>query len=1339
MTHKFESQIAEIPAEGPHKEVVPSPGKLNEVDAMTTFAGGLYVNDSGRFDAFEASTGAFLSQLAMPGNRESTIALGALTGETELYASAGSTGAMDAVDVFGDGVCGTLECPALQSEWTGADTPNESFASEKGEGSGRLTGIAVDESTSGKDWAKGDVFVSTVTGYRGQYPNLNVVDVFRPEAGGKEKYTGTQLKGTPLEGEPATGEGELFEHADGVVVSSFNGDVVVVDGHTEGPVLDVFEPVGLSEYAFVRRLAPSQGPFGSEVRVAVDAADGEIYMGGQVSVNGELQEPAVYQFGANGELLGVISGSEMPAGSFNRIQALAVNPVSGRVFVGNYDSESEHGIIDEFGKDEVLPDVTVTEPVSGFQIEPAAHTWSATLKGTVNPAKEGGEATCTFEYGTSTAYGKTAECTGPGSKASPLPEGEIAVGVQSALVTGLAPDTTYFYRTDATNLKDGQTNIGACPADCGQFTTPGPGIEEQSAADVASSSATLHATIDPDGQATSYRFEYDTRAYAQGEAAHGTSIPSVSAPSGAGTAEVTVEQHIQGLSPRVSYHYRVVATSDIGAGVIEEFDGPDSVFTTQSVSGALTLPDGRAWELVSPANKQGALIFGLVKPFSAPVQASANGRSVTYAALTPTESAPEGYSTVEQVVSRRGDAGAGWSSCDISPPHAAPTSAESFAEYQIFSEDLSSGLVQLVGLDGTLLSSQASEATPYSREDICAPASDTSERYMPLITGKEGVDRDVPPDTVFGGQAGPVGATPDMKHVVLRASAQLTETATEGHSELYEFSADKPGAQRLQLLSLLPENEGGGPSAATAIDLGNNPNEEISSGMRPISSDGSRVFWSTGSFSGTDEVRLYMRDTARGETVRLDVAQPGAAGGEANALFEEASVDGSRVFFTDTERLTVDASRHGADLYECVLVVSGGKGVCTLHDLTPESANGSSEVQNLVLGASEDGSYVYFVANGVLGSPAPSGVRHGACKTGSGVVVMCNLYVYHDGEVKFIATLSTEDELDWGGENGPDHTVGYLTARVSGNGQFVAFMSNRSLTGYDNRDVRSGKPDAEVFEYDAQTSGLVCVSCDPTGARPAGVEVNAVMEKGGADLAGIAEGVGFAYNSSSWVAGNLPAGVSLSPFRQGLYLPRGLSDSGRLFFNSSDALSSLDVNGQEDVYQYEPVGVGDCMTGASGYREQLGGCVGLISSGTSSGESGFLDSSASGDDVFFLTGEQLVGEDQDMALDVYDARVCTESEPCASTPVSPPACATADACRAAPSPQPQRFGAGPSETFSGAGNLVPPSPAVKQVTKKQAVKCKKGFVKKKSKCVKRFKSKKKTKSKKANDKRRASR
>jgi hypothetical protein len=109
--------------------------------------------------------------------------------------------------------------------------------------------------------------------------------------------------------------------------------------------------------------------------------------------------------------------------------------------------------------------------------------------------------------------------------------------------------------------------------------------------------------------------------------------------------------------------------------------------------------------------------------------------------------------------------------------------------------------------------------------------------------------------------------------------------------------------------------------------------------------------------------------------------------------------------------------------------------------------------------------------------------------------------------------------------------------------------------------------------------------------------------------------------------------------------------------------------------------------------------VNLISAGTSSSESAFFDASESGEDVFFLTSSRLNTADYDTSVDVYDAHVCSTGVPCVSVPVSPPPCTSGDSCKAAPSPQPEIFGAAPSATFNGTGNVTA-SPSKVAVTRK---------------------------------------
>jgi hypothetical protein len=365
---------------------------------------------------------------------------------------------------------------------------------------------------------------------------------------------------------------------------------------------------------------------------------------------------------------------------------------------------------------------------------------------------------------------------------------------------------------------------------------------------------------------------------------------------------------------------------------------------------------------------------------------------------------------------------------------------------------------------------------------------------------------------------------------------------------------------------------------------------------------------------------------------------------------------------------------------------------CGLSDLTPLIAGKErARVLGAILGASRDGSWLYFMANGVL---APGAVQ-GSCSDGDQTKPPpgseCNLYALHDGAggweaPRLVAVLSGEDVPDW------KTILNKQTARVSPDGRWLTFMSQQSLTGYDNRDAVSGKRDEEVYLYHASEGGtgsLVCASCNPTGARPLGVE-NGTEPR-------LANGESV-WKPERWLAADIPTWTPYE-LNTALYQSRFLSNSGRLFFNARDALVPQDVDGTEDVYQYEPPGVGGCTSSDASFSERSGGCVGLISSGSSTEESAFLDASENGSDVFFLTAAKLSSQDTDTSLDVYDAHECTTASPClAPAPVPPPPCSTGDACKPSPSPQPSIFGSPASATFSGAGN-IPPLPAGKPAGK----------------------------------------
>jgi hypothetical protein len=1248
------------------------PGPLSLVSALTADSGHVWVAEKikskSRVDQFNGASGAFTApQLDEEGgveHLETGVAVGHPGGEQNVYVGAGQGGS-SVVAVFGP--TGKLQPEGV---WSGKGTPEGSF--------GTLTSLAVD--SSGNLETKGDLYVAT----------SSVVDVFAGVAGGKEpaKVIG-QILGAP----EAPSVGGHFASPSGVAVSPLNGDVLVADGDgnaceagTAKCAIDVFEPApGMpGVYNFLFKIAGAPGePFKRIGPLAVDG-EGEIYVV-------EKQTNVVDQFDATGKYRGRLTGT--PEGPFKSPRSVAVDPLSGELYVGDFNEALNAGAVDAFAKGKVVPDVATSGGQARVKLGPGGEGQiEATLSGTVNPLGEG-NARCAFAWGASKALGSLAPCS---PEEVPNGNGEVAVQGTIKAGEGLAPDSDYTFRLQASD-KNG-VNPGE-EADDKELLTPGPGIHSSSANDVSSTSATLNATIDPNEAPTSYYFQYGT------SSAYEAQVPAApGAPLGAGKGDVAVTpRHLQGLIPGSVYHYRVIAVSTLeaeGKVMAVPFPGPDQTFKTQGAAGS-ELPDGRHWELVSPPDKHGAVMGAIGE--SGVSQAAAAGGAVSYIASVPTEEGVKGYIYGSvQVLSSRGEAG--WSSKDISLPHASATAIESGfgEEYRAFSADLSLALVEPLGFDEctSTLSPETSppdtERTVYLRDNgRCVGASSAPGAcFEPLLTGAPGA-ADVPSGTAFGGcggftpEARLVGASGDLSHAVLTSGLALTARATGGNVELYEFSGASPPTERLQLISLLPANTEGKEEPAKAgaeVFLG----LENTNARHAVSEDGSRVVWSTAR-------HLYMRDTAKGQSIQLDVpeAQCQAEGqcgepGRENARFQLASADGSRVLFTDSQRLLKDAGRvpERADLYQCLIEEVEGGLRCALSDLTPSPGTGkAADVQGMLIGASEDGAWAYFVANGVLGDGGARGAGTGSCNGGTGAG-QCNLYVEHEGTIHLVAVLSGADKPDWDGGAGSQLPV--LTARVSPDGEYLAFMSQRSLSGYDNVDANSpaGEPhhDEEVFLYHAEGGGsgsLLCASCDPSGARPVGVQY--------AKLQGSLVGGDAVWPEETWIAANVP-GWTPYELLHALYQSRYLSDSGRLFFNTNDALVPQDINKNQDVYQFEPAGVGSCSGQAPGFSAITGGCVALISSGRAAGESGFLDASQSGDDVFFLTGERLVPKDLDTAVDVYDAHVCSPTAPCVEEPRTPPPCTTAEACRQAPAPQPQIFGQPSSGTFSGEGNVPAPPP-----------------------------------------------
>jgi hypothetical protein len=360
-------------------------------------------------------------------------------------------------------------------------------------------------------------------------------------------------------------------------------------------------------------------------------------------------------------------------------------------------------------------------------------------------------------------------------------------------------------------------------------------------------------------------------------------------------------------------------------------------------------------------------------------------------------------------------------------------------------------------------------------------------------------------------------------------------------------------------------------------------------------------------------------------------AWPGAGGltpigkGPGSALAAPAgaiSADGSRVYFTDAGNLYL---REGA-----------------LAKQVDDEVGGGGEFQ----AASADGAFAFFSKEGHL-------YRYEAdfedlstidLTPGGGVVGV--LGASADGSHVYYATASgiflwdagttTEVAPGAGAAEPSDFPPATGAARVSADGAHLAFLSTESLTGYDNTDQGTGEPDSEVFLFTAAGGGggtLACASCNPSGEAPQG---------------------------PATIPGAIANGAA--PGSTQAYKPRDLSASERLFFDSSDQLVPGDGSAAQDVYEWEAAGIGGCAAGSPGFHAASGGCLFLISSGSSPEASTFIDASADGRDAFFLSGDSLLGRDPGSA-DLYDAReLGGVPEP------QPPIPCEGDACQSVPSP-----------------------------------------------------------------------
>jgi hypothetical protein len=673
---------------------------------------------------------------------------------------------------------------------------------------------------------------------------------------------------------------------------------------------------------------------------------------------------------------------------------------------------------------------------------------------------------------------------------------------------------------------------------------------------------------------------------------------------------------------------------------------PNEPIRAEQVYGS-RLPDCRAYEQVSPVRKN--LIDAAGKPGI--VQAAPFGGGVSFFAVAPFPGTTGSGGQVPTYLSVRSLGGDEWLTDGLLPA-ADPGSHE-----------------QVIGLTADL-----AKTILFAEEPILAPGAEPGARNAYIEDNATGSYQLLAANIGFE-KLSFADATPGGTRILFETKADLPTTnvaPAPGVTNLYEWNEAKPLGEQVSLAGVLPTGEapiGGSVAGPGGLEIktldGLKPGGSTSEyyTQNTISEDGAHIFF-TEAFAETEPGKgvVYMREPEAGRTVQVSA-------GTAPAYWRAATPNGSFAFYTE-----------GEDLYRYNFV--GGQ--------REALTSGAAGVLG-TLGISDDGTYLYFVATGKLANDSNGNGE----EPESGAD---NLYEWHEevathrvGTI-FIAKLlgpnygESNDEPDWrdhdeGASEGTGPSGGEKSSRVTPDGKAVLFSSVSQLTGYDN----DGQ--IELYLYDAErplsSGNPVCTSCNPSGIPATG--------------------------DARLVSRNLD--LTASPGPRNAFLTRNLSSDGnRVFFQTEEALVPGDTNNQLDVYEWErareetdpeaAAATDSCERASASYSESDGGCLYLISTGQSAQPSYFGDASESGDDVFFFTRQSLVAQDEDLNVDVYDARV--EGGIAAQNPPPPSAPCTGEAsCRPSPAAPQASFSAPSSATITGEANLKPP-PVVKP---KKAVKC----------------------------------
>jgi hypothetical protein len=806
-----------------------------------------------------------------------------------------------------------------------------------------------------------------------------------------------------------------------------------------------------------------------------------------------------------------------------------------------------------------------------------------------------------FEWGTTTGYGNFA----PAPPGNSLPPSTGRVQVPPVQISGLKSGLVYHFRLIASNAVG--TSVGA---DVAFKPAEAPGVGNLNSRDVLSSAAELTGEVNPHLAQTTYKFEWGPTT------AYGNVSPVPEGDAGAGSTAVPVAAKLTGLSPDTTYHFRLIATNKYGSTstVDQTFNFrppncPNSQLRQETRSNSL--PDCRAFELVSPSFAQGTRIrpnLGPWAPFAtSPARLAYVGNFGTF----PEETGDPSNVVRDLYVSTRTDDG--WYQKFIGRPatetfmmggpptnHVENFFTGFFERFDFVGAQTTPDLSRLISYDlgwpsdhyGQVAKNQVSNA-PYVWD---TGTGKLLERWPSNLSSVPNGERFV----------GYPQASPDFSHFVFQSNIPFAPGGTE---EALEVTCCGPKWKAMPPVSIYDNDLETG--AVRLASIKGDDHTTFKGFVFNISNDGSHILmaeegafieraWEDGSHTPVSYDPTQYVDVDGPLYLRADAEHTYEIAPGHRITYLGSTADGRTVYLRSAEQLTPDDQDNSTDLYvwhqgdqQLTLVSVGDAGGNT--DSCGITWNGGGcnieVIDRRGKGNGETDSPI--AANGDIYFVSPEQLLEGKGQEGQ-----ANLYLYRGGALQFVATLNAEADA-------------VERIQVTPGGNHMAFVTTANVTGYD-----SGGH-AEMYTYAPDTGRISCASCRQDG-QPDVSDVKASLN--------------------------------------GLFQ----TYDGRVFFSTNDSLTPQDSNGVMDVYEFtegraQLITTGTGSTDSSPLTEFNLVFYGLIGV------------SANGTDVYFSTTDTLVTQDHNGAdLKIYDARTgggfpaeravekCTAADECHGAGVNPP-------------------------------------------------------------------------------------